>query len=88
MSDLSDAVLADAISREIDRQIEASAADMGIGTVTAVAPGGITGTVAVNIGTTTPIRMRHSATYTPQVADKVKWSRSRAGDWFVDYELA
>lgn len=80
--------LADSIVTCIRRELDKSSADCGIGTVTALTPGGLAGTVSVDTGSGTAITMRRSAAYTPTVGDKVKWSRSRAGDWFADYKLA
>lgn len=78
---------ADAVNAAIDRKIAASS-DCGIGTVTALAPGGTAGTVAVDTGSGTAIKMRRAAGYTPAVSDKVWWQRSQAGDYFVADKLA
>lgn len=81
--------LSDAIVRLVYRVLDRSSADWGVGTVTAVAPGGLTGTVAVDTGTGTPITMRCLKSYaTPAVADIVRWDRSRAGDFSVTGEFA
>jgi len=78
---------ADAVEARIDKKL-AAAADFGIGTVTAINPGSVTGTVAVDLGSGTSFPMRRNSGYSPTVGDKVKWSRSAAGDWFCDYKLA
>jgi hypothetical protein len=86
--DPSTLTLADATIAAVRRELEASSADCGMGTVTALAPGGLAGTVAVDLGSGTPITMRRAAGYSPAVADQVWWLRSRAGDWFVVGKLA
>jgi hypothetical protein len=80
--------LAASVVAWVRAEMDRSSADCGQGTVTALAPGGVAGTVAVDIGSGAAITMRRSAAYTPTVADRVRWSRSRSGDWFCDYKLA
>lgn len=82
------AAVADAVEARIEWYMSNRAADCGIGTVTAVAPGGATGTVNINTGSGTAFKVRHASGYSPTIGDKVKWSRSQVGDWFVDYKLA
>jgi hypothetical protein len=78
---------ADAVTAAMDKKIAASA-DCGMGTVSVINPGGLTGTVSVDLSSGGTIIMRRSSGYTPTVGDKVKWSRSQVGDWFCDYKLA
>lgn len=84
------AALADSIMAAVRRELDSGSADCGIGTITVINPGSIAGTVAVDTGagSSSAITMRRSAAYTPTVGDKVRWTRSRNGDLFVDYKLA
>lgn len=80
--------MADSVVSRMRREIDATAADCGMGTVTALTPGGVAGTVAVQTTSSTPISMRRAAGYTPTVGDKVWWLMSRRGDYFVVDKLA
>lgn len=81
--------LADAIAKIVNRTLDRSSADWGWGTVTAVAPGSVAGTVAVDTGSGTPIPMRCLASYaSPAVDDVVQWHRNRSGDYSVSGERA
>ena len=88
MADIHSSDLAQSVASFVDRRIDETAADAGMGTVTALAPGGTAGTVAVDTGSGTSIKMRRNSAYSPVVADKVWWSRSRSGDYFVHGKLA
>lgn len=87
-SDIHSSALAAAVAGFVDRRLDDTAADCGMGTVTALAPGGTAGTVAVDTGSGTALKMRRAAGYSPTLADKVWWLRSRSGDYFVVDKLA
>lgn len=79
---------ADATKAAMDKMLADETVQVGIGTVTAINPGSVAGTVAVDTGSGTSFPMRRNAGYSPTIGDLVKWTRSAAGDWFCDYELA
>lgn len=79
---------ADAVNARMDKKLADETVQCGMGTVTAVDPGAVVGTVEVELGTGAAFPMRRNAGYSPTIGDLVKWTRSAAGDWFCDYKLA
>lgn len=77
-----------AVDARMDKKLADETVQCGTGTVTAVDPGGVTGTVEVELGSGAAIPMRRNAGYSPTIGDLVKWTRSAVGDWFCDYKLA
>lgn len=87
-NDIHSSALAASVAAFVDRRIDTTTADCGMGTVTALAPGGTAGTVAVDTGSGTALKMRRLAGYSPTLSDVVWWQRSRSGDFVVVGKLA